>query len=177
MPNVKINELAAELDIRIGRLNRSDIPVIIFLVIWLAGWTLGELFALFSLFAPSTWWPIRIFFLIWVIPWSIGGGYAILSLVKLMGGYERVEAGRGILSITRSYLFFRLTKRYDIFKISALRKLNKSPDKFAVFNKGMIQFRYEDREIRFGERLTPAGKDEVLRALKAHKDFSERNFL
>lgn len=173
---LQVNETAHTLEIRVGNGDRSRFGVAVFLVIWLCGWTFGEFFALASLFGKGTPLAVRGFFLIWVIPWTIGGGFAILSLMKLLGGYERIEAGRGILKITKSFLLFRYTKTYDIFKISRMMKVGKQPGKYNIFNNGVITYRYQGREVRFGGGLSASGKDRLFGLLRGHDDFSDKNF-
>jgi len=51
--------------------------VVAFLIFWLCGWAMGEVFALGALFSGGTPWPVKLFLLVWVVFWTIGGLAAI----------------------------------------------------------------------------------------------------
>lgn len=84
--------------------------IVVFLLAWLAGWAVGEWFALrgivwafqggrespvFRALTQPVGWIMGGFILLWVVAWTIGGAAAIVELGRLL-------AGRDELSITPS---------------------------------------------------------------------------
>lgn len=57
-----------------------------FLLVWLCGWLVGELFATVALFAPGTPLGARAFLLFWLTFWTFGGLAAMRTLLDGLGG-------------------------------------------------------------------------------------------
>src|SRR5688572_22590369 len=97
-----------------------------FLAVWLAGWAVGEAFALWILgvgawslltgqppeagrepFRPELALPVGLFLLFWLALWTLGGVMAGRELLRLLFGGDRIRLGHDRLEIERSYGLFR----------------------------------------------------------------------
>jgi len=176
MGKLAIEELAGTLEIKISPTKLSDLPTGVFLFIWLIGWAFGEVFALTTLFASNTPWFVMLFLIVWLTGWTMGGAFAIAHLVRLIGGRERIELGRGMLRVSKGFVLFKLDKQYDTFRITDLHVMPKNDKKWNLLNSGVIQFKYEEKDIRFGNNLSPEERQKILNSLRQHQDLNERNF-
>lgn len=177
MAKFAMDDDGTTLTIRIGSFQWSNLPVIIFLIVWLGGWTMGEVFALTTLFGGDTPWFVNGFLLFWLVMWTIGGGFAMLSLLKLIGGSERIEIGRGLLKISRSFILFSRSRQFDVFRITGLRLDPQKQNRLNPFNNGAFRFDYDMKEIRFGAGLSDADKKQVWNRILQQGEIKERNLL
>ena len=97
-----------------------------FLAIWLAGWAVGEAFALWFLavgarslltgqppepgrepLRPELALPAGLFLLFWLSLWTLGGVMAGRELLRMLFGRDRIRLGYEALEIEHSYGLFR----------------------------------------------------------------------
>lgn len=173
---LKIKEELNELVIKSGGMAKENIPVALFLMVWLTGWAFGEVFALGQLFSRNVPWGVKGFLFIWVTFWTIGGAFCILHLIKITTGSETITVGRGLLKISRRILFFKKTTSFDIFRIRELHATGGHKSKIKLFNSGRIEFTYDSKPVRFGSDLGKGQEQQVISKLADHEDFTEANF-
>ena len=105
--------------------------VLLFLPIWLTGWTAGGIAAISALFIDFHW-----FLLLWLCGWVFGWVYAALALAGQLWGAETIDASHGDLTIRDRIWPFVKTRRYrasDIRNLQAATKPKEYP--------GMREFR------------------------------------
>lgn len=172
MDKVDIRDDGTTLDIRVGVFQTRNLPTILFLCFWLCGWSFGEFFVLLQIFG-DTHWTTKAFLLVWLTFWTIGGSAVILSVIRMVGGGEQIEVGRGLMRISRSYVFFRQTKTYDIFRIHDLRMDTLKQYRLNPFNNGLFRFDYDGKEIRFGAGLKGPDQAKIWQHLERHTDLQK----
>lgn len=115
-----------------------------FLLFWLGGWALGEIFALGFLIllvgsvvssALATPWPIPggewitggvtgfvfLFLLIWLTLWTVGGIAAITELLRSLAGQDTVSVQLSGVELERRAGPFRRTRKFDRVNIRRVR--------------------------------------------------------
>jgi hypothetical protein len=115
-----------------------------FLAIWLAGWALGEAFALTFLFmllrsilasAAGVSWPIPggewiaggaagfalLFIVVWLALWTFGGVAALTEFLRLLFGEDRVDIQGTSIEVTRRAGPFRRVRAFDRAVIRRVR--------------------------------------------------------
>lgn len=60
-------------------------PVALFLMVWLGGWTMGEVHAVKQLFTGGTPWFAKGFLLFWLTGWTVGGALAWVFFLGTCG--------------------------------------------------------------------------------------------
>jgi len=114
-----------------------------FLVVWLAGWAVGEAFALWFLavgaralvtgqppepgrasLRPELALPVGLFLLFWLSLWTLGGVMAGRELLRILFGRDRIRLGDAALEIEHSYGLFRL--REELPRVE-LRRFYRKP--------------------------------------------------
>ncbi len=132
-------ELEAQLDVTgIGRFFSAG-----FLAFWLAGWAVGEAFALWFLgvgarslltgqppepgrepLRPELALPVGLFLLLWLLLWTLGGVMAGRELLRILFGRDRIRLGYEALEIEHSYGLFR--SREELPRVE-LRRFYRKP--------------------------------------------------
>src|SRR4051812_28316241 len=79
--------------------------VLLFLVVWLGGWIMGESFATEDLTQSNNNIPDH-FLYVWLCGWTIGGIVVIRMVLWVLFGKEIIEAGKGQLSISKKMALF-----------------------------------------------------------------------
>lgn len=87
--------------------SRRSWPLMIFLVVWLAGWAAGEAFALSQIVGAPL--PVVGFLAIWGALWTLAGAGVTAVVLWLLGGAEVLFLTGG--SLVREVRFFGLTRR------------------------------------------------------------------
>jgi hypothetical protein len=168
--------------------------VVGFLLLWLAGWVTGEIFAVRQLLAPG---PIqaRLFLVAWLALWTLGGGTALSIAVWMLVGHERVRLRPDALTIQREAFGLGPKRVYALDHIRDLRALDPPPLPdlklpagaealegvpqeaaiVAMHAAGIggpgIVFRYDGRHVRFGVALDPLEAHQVVAQLQGRHAF------
>jgi hypothetical protein len=134
--------------------------IIIFLIVWIGGWFMGERSAMSEVLNSEN-IADNSFILIWLIGWTLGGGFAIAVLLWSLLGLETITIDNHIFQIEKGILDFRiLSKKYELSSIKRL-KLNEEQTMFNHFNQmkvadfwgltgGKLRFDYGMKTIKFG---------------------------
>jgi len=134
--------------------------LVIFLSVWLCGWTIGEIFAAKALWfgVPSAKGPPGFFLVVWLALWTVGGAGALYTWLWTIAGREIVALDGATLSIAREPIPFPSRREFDW---SAVRNLRVSPlfrasNRRSPLGAGTIAFDYGPRTFRFGSNLDEA---------------------
>jgi hypothetical protein len=122
---MKIERTGAGLEARLAMAGISRFFSAAFLAVWLAGWAVGEAFAVWLLsvgawslltghppeagrepLRPEVALPIGLFLLFWLALWTLGGVMAGRELLRLLFGRDCVRVGNDALEIEHSYGLF-----------------------------------------------------------------------
>jgi len=134
--------------------------IIIFLIVWMGGWFMGETSAISQVSAREN-IADNSFLLIWLIGWTLGGGYAIVVLLWSLLGLETITIDNHIFQIEKGILDFRIiSKKYELSSIKML-KLNEEQTLLNLFHQrkvgdfwgltgGKLKFDYGMKTIKFG---------------------------
>lgn len=139
--------------------------VMLFLLLWLCGWLLGEVSAIRALLEPES-TAAGSFLLLWLAGWTLGGGFAIYCLAWMAFGEEVVRLKADSLSIKRD--IWGLGK-VRAFRLSEIRRLRVSPQPapptgrpakirtpWDASHLGQVAFDYGASTIRFGSSIDEA---------------------
>lgn len=137
----------------------------LFLCVWLVGWTFGEFQALQQLQSPSEKTP-SLFLFVWLAGWTVGGVFAVATLAWQLAGAEIITVGGNVLTYRIETWGIGLTRSYWLADVKRLRAVGvaKQPfgsqaawfPPFAGATVGAVAFDYGARTIRFGAALEEA---------------------
>lgn len=154
--NARINNCGSNLDIEIPA--KKNAFLLLFMIAWLGGWFMGEVFAAKELLS-GTFSGESAFLLFWFVGWTIGGGFAILVITWMLFGKEVININNGFLIIEKRILLFNKKKEYELYHVNNIRAIEK--DNMGLFTKrssmefygisgGAIQFDYGMKTVSFG---------------------------
>jgi hypothetical protein len=150
----------------------KNIFMLIFLPIWLTGWTIGGAFAIKQVISGESeevW-----FLLIWLCGWIVGETFALYAFLWGVFGFEVITVELGSLRIKRSILGYGLSRNYEISKLSNLRASGffgsmmswSAGMAYWGLSGGTIAFDYEGKTRRFGISLNENDSNQLVDALK-----------
>ena len=90
--------------------------VLLFLPVWLTGWTIGGVAAFVELLRTG-----EPFLAVWLIGWLLGELYASFELGNQLAGSKTVRVVGGDLELSSGFGPFRRTRRYRAAHIQRLR--------------------------------------------------------
>ena len=150
---------------------------ILFLLVWLGGWTMGEISALRVVFGPGVPGGPTAFLIFWLCGWTFGGLFVVYSLLWMLAGSERITVSSGALTIRKQVFGFGREKAFELGEISELR-VNRDRGRSSrasggltlpdIGGMGSVAFDYGAKTVRFA-----AGIDEAEAALIVN-DLSSR---
>lgn len=94
--------------------------MVLFLVIWLGGWVVGEVTVSQQL-AAGVAEQGRTFQTFWLAIWTLGGAFALLTLAWQLAGRESLATREGVLEHRRSILGLHYRRAYDLGSVANLR--------------------------------------------------------
>ena len=151
-----------------------DIPAVrnyftlIFLGIWLVGWTIGGIFALSQLFFSTEVLFTQLFLLVWLAGWAVGWMLVASAILWQLMGREVIFVTSGAL-VLETRLIVRIRRRiFPVKQISDLRHIEYIPPntRKAAIGAPTISFNYRGKTIRVGRGLDKADAQEVIDILK-----------
>ena len=150
----------------------KNIFMLIFLPIWLTGWTIGGAFAIKQVISGGSeevW-----FLLIWLCGWIVGETFALYAFLWGIFGFEVIAAELGSLRIKRSILGYGRSRNYEISRLSNLRASGFFGPMMSWssgmaewgLSGGTIAFDYEGKTKRFGIHLNENDATQLVSTLK-----------
>ncbi len=129
---------------------------LLFLPVWLAGWTVGGVVAIHQLLTE-----FEPFLAIWLCAWALGWVFAAGTLVWMIGGVETLRVVQGDLETAMVCGPWSRRKLYQGAVIRDLKPSHQDPmlarfqfsGPFAMKASGAIQFSYGARSVRVGQGL------------------------
>lgn len=147
---------------------RRSVPLILFMLVWLAGWTAGEVFALSQIFDGSI-GITDIFLLFWLTLWTIGGVFAWSTLLWNLLGVERLFITGGGIVRELGLGFMRFRKVYQVADVSDVRVSNvRNEGAQSMLTRGRILFDVAGRVRSFGIGLDTEETSAVFWAMRRH---------
>ena len=158
--------------------------VIIFMIFWLSGWTVGEGSAIHQVFNSGTPLTQNTFILIWLLAWTFGGAFAIYTLLWQLIGKEKISIGRNTMTVERLLWMVGSKRVYEIHRIknlmvNQLPKISFGGKNFNYGNNnriGRIKFDYNRKTITFASNIDETEAQAIINRLKRYSSFSEKNF-
>ncbi len=148
---------------------------LMFLPVWIAGWTFGGLMAMKWVLHPGPSTPIA-FISLWLLGWALGEGWAIYQWFWTAFGKEVVQIREGDLTIKREILGRGRTRTFPIGSVTDLRASGIFPsssywDNYLVqmrLRGGTVAFDSQGRTQRFGIQLTESEAQQVVQELRSY---------
>lgn len=145
--------------------SRRNMPLILFLLLWLGGWTAGEYFAITEIMRGGDLFG-SVFLLVWLTIWTFGGVACWWIVLWSLFGSERLFVTGGALVKSRGFGPLRWRSFYPVDAISDLR-INAMADVPDAVQVPAIEFAFAGKPVRFGLDLDPDERRAVLDALRA----------
>ncbi|MBO6716637.1 MAG: hypothetical protein JJ913_01635 [Rhizobiaceae bacterium] len=146
---------------------RRQMPLILFLLLWLGGWSFGEYFALSEIFRSGTPLAGNLFLIFWVTFWTLGGLLAWWFVLWQLFGVERLFITGG--AVVHEIGLWRLRRR-RVFAADAVRFENAAnrPKMGNQFITGPIAYSTDGTERRFGMGMSAEEAEMALAAIRRH---------
>jgi hypothetical protein len=146
---------------------------LVFLPVWLVGWTFGGVMAIKWVLHPGPSTP-RAFISLWLLGWGLGEGWAIYQWLWTAFGKEIVQIKDGDLTINRDILGRGRSRSFPIGTVTNLRASGVFPSSSYCSNYlalirlggGTVGFDSQSRTQRFGIQLTEPEAQHVVQELK-----------
>lgn len=148
-------------------------PLIGFLLLWLAGWALGETLAIADIVTSGN-LVSNAFLIVWVSLWTVGGGLALAVLVWQFFGTERLFITGGALVHAAGIGFVRRQAVHALGDLGPPRiGVIGEARKYSTPRKGegpvkAIIFEAGDRSVRFGAGMNDEERSLALAAILRH---------
>ena len=152
---------------------RRNILVILFLMLWLAGWAFGEYFALSEIARGRNIFS-SLFLLVWLGIWTLGGLGAAAVLLWNLFGSERLFVTGGVLVHSRGYGPLQRRRVHPVGEVSGLTLDTRSDPANGAVQFGTIGYRAGGRARRFGIGMTRAEAEASLAAIHRALPFDGR---
>ncbi|MFT4250930.1 MAG: hypothetical protein QM608_00390 [Caulobacter sp.] len=137
------------------RASRQIFPLL-FLPVWLVGWTAGGIAAIHQLLTE-----FEPFIAFWLCAWVLGWAFAAVTFAWMIGGVETLRVVQGDLEAAMICGPWSRRKLYQGALVRALRPSSQDPmltrfqfgGPFAMKAMGAIQFSYGARSVRVAQGL------------------------
>lgn len=154
---------------------RRKLGLVVFLLLWLSGWAVGEWFALAQLLGSGNPLAVDLFLLVWVSFWTLGGVVALCVVGWQLFGVEKlflIESGgvvteRGFGPFTRRKVF-----RVDQVSDVGFPVQNRENPANGIFSGGAVRFFADGKPESFGIELDDEEADRVVTLMR---EFIERH--
>lgn len=144
---------------------RRNIALVLFLMVWLTGWSFGEYFALSEILYGGN-LVGSIFLLVWGTFWTLGGLGALLVLLWNLFGSERLFITEGMLVHSRGFGPFRRKRIHPLAEVGGFRvNLKGNPAANAV-PLGSIEYVAGGATRSFGVGMTREEAEASLAAIR-----------
>jgi len=158
---------------------RKHLFALVFMPMWLIGWSVGELSAIRELVSGD---GSPMFFLgTWLTLWTLGGGAALFTWLWMIRGREIIRLRYHALVIRRDLLGLGREKEFDLSHVTNLRVALPTWTPFdwnAAMQPwgqgtGRIAFDYGADTIRIGSGIDEAEARQIVGELKSRHAFAE----
>ena len=157
---------------------------ILFMMVWLGGWAVGEYFAVNTLLSSDGPLFANAFILFWLVGWTFGGGVAFYTVLWQLIGREIISVESGLLTIKRSVFGLGSTRK---FETGSIKNMHVIPDQEisipGIYNKklsgrqgGKIRFDYGMKTIRFGMDIEEPEANMIIDRLRQNGYLRSENF-
>ena len=152
--------------------------MLLFLGVWLVGWTFGETFAAYQLSTGGVGGG-GAFLIVWLTLWTVGGCFAFYVWLWTLVGKEVVRLEPGALTLRRDVLGLGRTREYDLAHVSRLREAAPVADAHGWGRSrwppgiagGVVAFDYGSETVRFGASIDEAEGHQIVEELQARHTF------
>ena len=141
----------------------KHVPVILFLLVWLCGWSIGEWFALSEILRGGLGGP-DVFLVFWVTLWSAAGAAALSIVLWQLFGVERLFVTGGALVKETGIGPLRRRRVWALENVGAVVPAGERKGG----RRGGIAFEADGKLRHFGRGMNPAETEAVLAALRRH---------
>jgi len=150
--------------------------LLLFLPVWLAGWTVGGIAAITQLLSKGTDPGGRVFLLVWLVGWAFGEVFCCYLWLWNAFGKEIVRVGSGLLTMKRDVFGLGRARSFQTMEISDLRAAGFFGNMRSVssgmaqweITGGTIAFDCNGKTNRFGIQLEEKEAREVVERLRPH---------
>jgi hypothetical protein len=147
----RIQELGDRLIVRFTP--RRSWGGLVFLAVWLTGWTIGGIAAFTQLVAGG--WGVRLFMLLWLCGWAFGEGAVVLAIAWQLRGRELLVVTPEHLEVRKEIGSFARTKLYDATLVRNVEAARVPHDEDERPRKDYcLKVFYEDEALRVGEGMS-----------------------
>lgn len=144
---------------------RRKIALVLFLIVWLAGWSVGEFFALWGLFGSSSPFAVDLFLLVWVTAWTFGG-LVVWSVVawQLFGVEKLFLIDGGAIVTERGFGPFTRRKVFPVEKVTEVGYAPPAAKSAAdgFLSRGKVKFMVDGKPAGFGIELDDKEAGQVV---------------
>lgn len=149
---------------------RRSVPFLLFISIWLAGWTAGGLSVIGEFRASHD-----LFLGFWLCAWAAGVGFASLMIVWMLAGSETLRVIQGDLENSWRIGPVTWRKLYEGARVQTLKPAPQHPffssfrvsAPFGIYSQfGAVQFDYGARTIRLAPGLDEAEARLIVERLR-----------
>ncbi len=155
-----------------------SLPLVLFLALWLWGWSAGEVFAVNALLSDHTPLPAQLFLGLWLLFWTVGGLAAMAAVMFQVFGRERLVLAADEIRVRREVFGLGGWKRVPFDRVRGIRTLGATiPDvartalKLVGAGGGGILILTDGRPLRFGFSLGPEECATLVNTLRQRHSF------
>ncbi len=155
-------------EVSISNPTRRYMPVVLFLLLWLGGWGMGELFAIGQLFggSPGMAGP---FLALWLTGWSIAGVVVWWIVLRQLFGVEKLFIRDGSLTLEKGVWILRRRRTWPLAQVSNIRLFHADdPGPRSRLAGGAIAFDTRHGTRSFGSQMDSAEARAACAAIRRH---------
>ncbi|SRR5579871_290266 len=155
--------------LRIAIPSKFNLFVVLFLLFWLGGWTMGEVSVIRDLFSGRAPAAGLAFMGFWLCGWTLGGIFAFLTVLWMCFGKEILEVDSSLLSCGKTIFSIGFPKQYRMADIRNLR-VNSYSGYFGSYSSTYIRpsiaFDYGAKTVRLGYGIDEAEAGQIVKRLQ-----------
>jgi hypothetical protein len=144
-----------------------------FLLVWMVGWSIGEIEIAGKLLSQGAETPDA-FMVFWAFGWTLGGLLAVFIYLYNMKGREIVRVSDAELVRKRQYVWFSRSKNYAMEQMAHLRLTDIDPSalemgggmEFWGLSGGSISFDYGPGIEKFGLGINEHEASQIIAVIK-----------
>lgn len=144
--------------------SKLNVPLVLFLLLWLGGWSVGEYFAVTEIMRSGN-ILTDAFLLVWLTFWTIGGAACWWVVLWSLFGSERLFVTSGALVMSKGLGPLRRRTVYPVDMVANLR-VGATPHAPNGMQVAGIEFEAAGKARRFGFDLDVSERSAVLEVLQ-----------